>query len=86
VTVTNIGAREILSDWPGGIPRNWLQTVNRPQSLAEVDAVRLAVRRGRPFGSLAWTTRTTQRLGLETTLRPADAPGKPPITNNENYL
>ena len=63
-------AREILSDWPGGIPRNWLQTVNRPQNPAEVDAIRLAVRRGRPFGSSAWTTRTAGRLDLESTLRP----------------
>ena len=69
-------AREILSDWPGGIPRNWLHTVNRPQSPAELDAIRLAVRRGRPFGSPAWTTRTAQRLGLETTLRPRGRPTK----------
>ncbi|NLE59052.1 MAG: hypothetical protein GX616_11870 [Planctomycetes bacterium] len=69
-------AREILTDWPGGIPSNWLQTVNRPQSEAEVEAIRLAVRRGRPYGLPAWTARTADRLGLETTLRPRGRPRK----------
>jgi putative transposase len=74
-------ACEILSDWPGGIPRNWLQTVNRPQSQAEVDAVRLAVRRGRPFGSPAWISRTAVQLGLETTLR---SRGRPPKQDQDD--
>jgi putative transposase len=69
-------AAELLSDWPTGIPGNWRATVNRPQNAAELDGIRLAVRRGRPFGSPAWITRTANRLGLESTLRPRGRPRK----------
>ncbi|MBI4580868.1 MAG: hypothetical protein HY718_14260 [Planctomycetes bacterium] len=69
-------ARAILSDWPVDPPRDWLRTVNRPQSRAELEAVRRAVQRNSPFGSTAWTTRTATRLGLEHTLRPRGRPRK----------
>ena len=39
--------RRILSDWPLPRPRSWLQYVNRPQSEAELEAIRRSVRRGR---------------------------------------
>jgi len=57
---------------PGPAPRGpeWLEHVNAPMTDAEVAAVRLSLRRDRPYGSGAWTTETARCLGLEYSLRP----------------
>jgi putative transposase len=67
-------AQALLSAWP--LPRSprWLAHVNQPQTEAEVAAIRTAVRRGSPYGSALWQSRTAKKLGLESTLRP---PGRP---------
>jgi putative transposase len=64
----------LLAEWPVDAPRDWLEWVNRPQTDAEVEAVRTSLSRGRPFGNDAWVERTARRLGLEHTLR---LPGRP---------
>ncbi len=61
--------RKILGDWPVPKPRNWLDYVNKPQTEAELQALRNCLARGQPYGSEAWTKKTAQRLGLESTLR-----------------
>ena len=68
--------RAWLSPWPipGGVPRQWLRTVNASLSEAELTAVRRSVARGRPYGTPAWTTRVAERMGLGHTLR---SPGRP---------
>ena len=53
---------------------NWLDWVNQPLSPIELDAVRLSLQRGRPFGSERWQKQTAKRLDLESTMRP---PGRP---------
>ena len=58
-----------LTDWPVARPRRWVQWVNEPQTEAELDALRCAVQRGRPFGDDEWVRRTAGRLGLEGTMR-----------------
>lgn len=65
-----------LSPWPVDAPRNWLQRVNQPDSAAELEALRTALRRGRPLGTEAWTQSTAERLGLTNTLRPRGRPRK----------
>ena len=47
-------AKALLSAWPIERPRNWLEYVNRPQTPAEVDALRRCVQRGTPCGSDLW--------------------------------
>jgi putative transposase len=64
----------LLNQWPLPIPRNWISIVNRPETQAELDALRTSVRRGRPFGSKAWQNRTAKRLGLESTFRSRGRP------------
>lgn len=49
---------------------DWAEFVNQPMTEAEVEAIRRAIRRGRPFGSEEWTQGTAKRLGLEFSLRP----------------
>lgn len=55
---------------------DWTARVNRPMTEKELTSVRHSVRRGTPFGTKAWTTRTAEKLGLESTLRPQGRPRK----------
>jgi putative transposase len=61
--------KSLLSDWPVERPRNWVDLVNRPQSDAEVEAVRLCEKRGRPLGNEAWVRSMAERHDLQSTLR-----------------
>jgi REP-associated tyrosine transposase len=69
-----------LHPWPLPIPRNWTTLVNRPETAAELDALRTSVRRGRPFGSEVWQQRAAKRLGLESTFRSRGRPKKAATT------
>lgn len=71
--------KALLSPWPvpgGRRPRGWLQRVNAPQSAQEVEALRLASRRGRPYGSERWQTQVTEQFGLSSTYRSRGRPRK----------
>lgn len=68
----------ILSPSPVKLPRNWVELVNRPQTEAEVAAMKRSIERGTPLGGAVWQRRTADRLGLEQTLRPRGRPRKPP--------
>lgn len=58
-----------IEEPPGGLPANWTEWVNLPQSAVELDALRECIRRERPFGEPGWTRDTAQRLGLRPALR-----------------
>jgi len=62
------------------LPRNWRGFVNKPQTDAELDALRRCLRRSAPFGDESWVRNTGVRLGLESTTRPR---GRPPKTRKE---
>ena len=68
--------KELLSSWP--LPRlaNWIKHVNEPLTEDELAGIRNSIRRGRPWGDPEWTESTSQRLGLESTLRPRGRPRK----------
>lgn len=72
--------RRRLSTWPLPRPRDWLQHVNRPQTEAEVEAIRRSVARGQPFGAERWIEQVVTQLGLESTLRPR---GRPKVVNKD---
>jgi putative transposase len=71
---------EFLQDGPVALPSTWIEEVNRPQSEAELAALRRSVQRGQPYGEESWVRRLAGRLGLETTLRPRGRPRKPDQT------
>ena len=73
----DVNALALLHPWPVPVPDDWPARVNRPQTEAELEAVRRAVVRGCPFGETAWQQRTARRFGLEHTLRPRGRPKKP---------
>ncbi len=68
--------KSLLSPWP--LPRRpgWVELVNKPQTDAELAALRHSIRRGNPFGGPKWSDRMVGRLGLESTLRPRGRPKK----------
>ena len=61
---------------PGPLPRSkdWLDWVNRPQSEAELAALRKCIERGTPYGNESWQHATAERLGLEASLHPRGRP------------
>jgi putative transposase len=71
-------AERQLAPVPGPIPMpdGWRALVDRPQSQAELHAVRVAVKRNRPFGDPTWQRNTARRLRLAHTLRPIGRPRK----------
>jgi putative transposase len=66
----------VLAAWPVSRPRNWVALVDQPQTERELEAVRLSIQRGRPFGDESWLQRTAEQLRLESTLRPRGRPKK----------
>ena len=65
-----------LTDSPGGLPGDWLDVVNRPQSQEELDAMIRCIRRGCPFGREKWVKRMAAEWNLESSLRPRGRPRK----------
>jgi len=65
-----------LTDWPVERPRQWLWQVNRPQPESHLEALRISVQRGRPFGSAPWQAITAEKLGLESTFHARGRPRK----------
>ncbi len=58
------------------LPRQWRSFVNKPQTEAELAAIRKCIKRGSPFGDGMWVKSSAVRLGLESTLRPRGRPRK----------
>ena len=68
--------KKILTAGPAPLPRDWTERVNRPQSQKELDALRVSVNRGQPFGSPTWQRQTAVRLGVQSTFRKQGRPRK----------
>jgi putative transposase len=68
--------KPVLSAWPFERPSDWLVRVRRALTKKELDAVRISVVRGRPFGRERWQQRIAKRLGLESTFRTRGRPRK----------
>lgn len=63
-----------LSEWPMPRPPDWRARMSRPDTTAELEALRLSVQRGRPFGDEGWVRRMAKRFGMEATMRPRGRP------------
>jgi putative transposase len=66
----------ILWPWPLEPSADLLTWVNTPLTDQELEAVRLSIRRGRPYGSADWQLQVALKLGCEHTLRPPGRPAK----------
>jgi putative transposase len=67
---------KILADWPIERPRSWTAMVNRAQNQRELDAIRHSVKKGSPYGSEKFVTKSAVRLKLQPTLRSRGRPRK----------
>jgi putative transposase len=65
---------ELLADWPVPRPADWRTLVNRAEPPAELERLRVAVQRGRPFGADPWIEQMVRRFDLGSTLRPRGRP------------
>ena len=58
-----------LDDWPVPRPKDWIARVNQPQNIMELQAVRVAIQRGAPFGEASWQQATARTLQIESSLK-----------------
>ncbi len=68
-----------IEKWPVEAPGDWATRVDRPETPAELEAVRQSVKQGRPLGDDRWQRRTAAKLGLESTLRKRGRPRVRPV-------
>ena len=72
---------QLLSAWPMARIPHWVARVNEPLTAGELMSVRTSAQRGSPFGESSWIKSSTQRLGLQSTVRPRGRPRLPPDGN-----
>jgi len=63
-------------DWPAAPPSDYLAWVNRAETPKELEAIQKSVRRGAPFGTETWVSRTAVALNLQSSLRDPWRPKK----------
>lgn len=61
-----------LAEWPISQPANWTEYVNETHTVAELEAIQVAIRLGRPLGDPDWCVATAERFGI--TMRSAGRP------------
>jgi putative transposase len=66
-------------------PQDWIQRVNESATDAELAAIRMAVKRSRPFGTNDWIVRTAKALHIESTLRNRGRPRRKPLLAGVGY-
>jgi putative transposase len=65
-----------MTTWPVEQKSDWISWVNKPQNNTELEALRVSVNKGKPFGDQAWQDSVTRALGLESSYRKAGRPKK----------
>jgi putative transposase len=61
--------KQILSPWPVAAPRPYRVWLNQSQGKEEIENIRYALKRSRPYGSEKWVAKAVAQFGLETTIR-----------------
>ena len=65
---------EVINQWPVERPNDWVGFVNGHEKESELEGLRSAAQRGRPFGAEDWMLETAKRLGLISSLNPCGRP------------
>jgi putative transposase len=68
--------KTMLSPWPTPEPPGYLKWLNQSQGREEIENIRAAIRRSRPYGSEEWVSKTVGQFELETTTRRRGRPKK----------
>jgi len=66
--------KELLDPWPVPAGQRYVAWVNQSQPKEEVEVIRYAIKRGRPYGGEEWVYKTAKELHLEPTLNPRGRP------------
>lgn len=66
--------KELLGDWPVPAGQKYIKWVNEPQPKEELEVIRYAIKRGRPYGGEVWVYKTAKKLNLESTINPLGRP------------
>ena len=66
--------KKILSPWPMAEPRHYLEWLNASQGKEEIENIRYAIKKSRPYGSEPWLRKAVAQFGLENTLRNSGRP------------
>ena len=61
--------KQLLSLWPVAEPKDYVPWLNHPQPREEIENIRCAIKRSRPYGSEAWVSKAVAQFGLENTIR-----------------
>jgi putative transposase len=61
--------RKMLSPWPMGEPRHYREWLNQSQGKEELEKIRYAIKKSRPYGSEKWVSKAVTQFGLENTMR-----------------
>jgi putative transposase len=61
--------KKMLSPWPMAEPQHYLEWLNASQGKEEIENIRYAIKKSRPYGSEPWVSKAVARFGLENTLR-----------------
>ena len=72
----NDGQKGLLSPWPVPEPEEYLEWLNRSQPKEEVEKIRHAIKRSKPYGSEGWVSKAVAQFGLENTVRNPWRPSK----------
>ena len=73
-------------EWPVPRPRNWQAFVNRAETAAELERLRLSSVRGRPYGADAWVEQIVDRHQLMSTMRSIGRPRRTPAKESPSAL
>ena len=68
--------KKMLSPWPMAEPHPYLEWLNQSPGKEEIENIRYAIQKSRPYGSEKWVSRAVAKFGLETTLRDRGRPKK----------
>jgi len=66
--------QNFLTEWPIDIPDNYINWVNEPQTIKELELLRCSVNKGKPFGAEEWADGMIKKFNLKSTL---NNPGRP---------
>ena len=61
--------KKMLSPWPMGEPRHYVEWLNASQGKEEIENIRYAIKKSRPYGSEKWLAHAVGKFGLENTMR-----------------
>ena len=68
--------KKLLSPWPVEEPRDYLPWLNQSQPREQIENIRYAIKRSRPYGSEGWVGNAAAQFSLQITLRKRGRPGK----------